>query len=133
MSLTHVWVQTLGDGLVRADQIVGIDAHQSPALSGKPPRWLLVLVVAVPTGSGGRDDWMITAMHRTVAQTDRKPGTAPTELARMLVQLDHGEAGGVVVAERDHPDESGAGGHTPLRFRFVPFDESAPHPEAESR
>jgi len=41
MSLTTVWVQTQGDGLVRADQIIGIDAHQTPALSGKPARWLL--------------------------------------------------------------------------------------------
>jgi hypothetical protein len=34
-------VQTLGDGLVRADQVTGIDAHQTPALTGKPSRWLL--------------------------------------------------------------------------------------------
>jgi hypothetical protein len=29
VSLTNVWVQTQGDGLVRADQIVGIEAHQT--------------------------------------------------------------------------------------------------------
>ncbi|WP_300011754.1 hypothetical protein [Pseudonocardia sp.] len=37
MSLTNVWVQTQADGLVRADQVVGIDAHQTPALSLDPP------------------------------------------------------------------------------------------------
>jgi hypothetical protein len=41
VSLSNVWVQTLGDGLVRADQVTGIDAHQTPALTGKPSRWLL--------------------------------------------------------------------------------------------
>jgi len=30
MSLVNVWVHTQRDGLVRADQIVGIDAHQTP-------------------------------------------------------------------------------------------------------
>ena len=29
MGLSRVWLQTLGDGLVRADQITGIDAHQT--------------------------------------------------------------------------------------------------------
>ena len=46
MSLTNVWVQTQGDGLVRADQIVGIEAHQTPALAGKPARWLFDVVLA---------------------------------------------------------------------------------------
>ena len=31
VSLTNVWVQTQGDGLVRADQIVGIEAHDPVA------------------------------------------------------------------------------------------------------
>ena len=35
MSLTMVWSQTLSDGLVRADQVVGINVHQTPALTGK--------------------------------------------------------------------------------------------------
>ena len=30
MGLTNVWVQTQSDGLVRADQVVGSDAHQTP-------------------------------------------------------------------------------------------------------
>ena len=37
MSMTRVWLQTLADGLVRADQVVGIDIHQTPALTGKAP------------------------------------------------------------------------------------------------
>jgi hypothetical protein len=35
VSLTNVWVQIQGDGLVRAVQIVGIEAHRTPALAGK--------------------------------------------------------------------------------------------------
>jgi len=55
VSLTNVWVQTQSDGLVRADQITGIDAHQTPALSGKPARWLLDVVLGSSIGSGSRE------------------------------------------------------------------------------
>jgi len=30
MSLTKMWVQTQGDGLVHTDQVTGIEAHQTP-------------------------------------------------------------------------------------------------------
>ena len=76
MSLTNVWLQTQGDGLVRADQVVGIDAHQTPALTGKPARWLLDVVLAAPVGSGQRGDWGLDVLHRTLMQT----GQAPTRL-----------------------------------------------------
>jgi len=49
--LTNVWVQTAADGLVRADQIVGIDAHQTPAPSTKPARWPLDVVLPASIGS----------------------------------------------------------------------------------
>ena len=73
VSLTNVWVQTAADGLVRADQIVGIDAHQTPALSGKPARWLLDVVLTASIGSGTRDGWAVTAVHRTLIQTAEDP------------------------------------------------------------
>ena len=62
-SLTNMWVQTAADGLVRADQIVGIDAHQTPALSGKPARWLLDVVLPASIGSGTPDGLAVTAVH----------------------------------------------------------------------
>ena len=77
MGLSRVWLQTLGDGLVRADQITGIDAHQTPALTGKPARWLLDVVLAVPIGSGTRDGWTVTALHRTLIQTGKRSETRP--------------------------------------------------------
>src|SRR5689334_10018735 len=98
MGLNRVWLQTLGDGLVRADQITGIDAHQTPALTGKPARWLLDVVLAVPIGSGRRDDWAITALHRTVIQTPHDPTPAVAALARLLAQLDVINAAGIITA-----------------------------------
>ena len=50
--LSRVWLQTLGDGLVRADQVIGIDVHQTPALTGKPSHWLLDIVLPASTGNG---------------------------------------------------------------------------------
>jgi hypothetical protein len=81
VSLTNVWVQTVADGLVRADQVVGIDAHRTPALSGKPARWLLDVVVPASIGSGTRDGWAVTAVHRTLIQTGEDPTSeAPAAL-----------------------------------------------------
>ena len=94
MSLTSVWLQTLGDGLVRADQVVGIDVHQTPALTGKAPHWLLDVVLPTPIGSGARGEWDITILHRTLVQTSEEPGDAATVLARLLAQLDAINAAG---------------------------------------
>jgi hypothetical protein len=52
VSLTNVWLQTRGDGLVRADQVAGIEAHQTPELTGKPSYWLLDIVLPAPVGNG---------------------------------------------------------------------------------
>jgi hypothetical protein len=138
MGLCRVWLQTLGDGLVRADQITGIDAHQTPALTGKPSRWLLDVQLAVPIGSGNREDWTVTALHRTVIQTGNDPSPAAPALARLLAQLDVINAAGIIsaslVTERG---DRGEGGNRPrtedatavaggVRLRFAPFAEPAP-------
>ncbi|MBW0089485.1 hypothetical protein I4I73_10820 [Pseudonocardia sp. KRD-184] len=132
MGLTNVWVQTQGDGLVRADQVVGIDAHRTPALGGKPSRWLLDVVLSASIGSGSREGWTATVLHRTLVQTSDDPGDAPAALARLLAQLDAVSAAGVVATHRaDAPDrEPGDGdlvaGAGRVRFRFVPFADPTP-------
>jgi hypothetical protein len=84
MSLTAVWLQTLGDGLVRADQVVGVDVHQTPALTGKAPHWLLDVVLPTSIGSGARGEWDLTTLHRTLIQTSTEPRDAAAVLARLL-------------------------------------------------
>ena len=145
MSLTNVWLQTTGDGLVRADQVVGIDVHQTPALTGKAPHWLLDVVLSAPTGSGVRGEWDLTVLHRTLAQTSEEPADAATVLARLLAQLDAINAAGIIIASRardsaawsgkaDDPvvdrsrseSEQMAAQSTSVRFRFVPFPSPPP-------
>jgi hypothetical protein len=134
VSLANVWVQTVADGLVRADQIVGIDAHQTPALSGKPARWLLDVVLPASIGSGGRDGWAINVLHRTLIQTGEDPLDAPAALARLLSQLDLVSAAGVITTSRAEPSPADAGETTAgpaaesgvVRFRFTPFPSPAP-------
>ena len=144
VGLANVWVQTQGDGLVRADQVVGIDAHQTPALSGKPARWLLDVVLPSSIGSGTREGWGIAMVHRTLIQSPEDPGDAPAALARLLAQLDLVSATGVITTSRkdtrdgepsegraDVPTRAGAGddlvaGSGRVRFRFVPFASPAP-------
>jgi hypothetical protein len=142
MGLSRVWLQTLSDGLVRADQITGVDAHQTPALTGKPARWLLDVVLAGPIGSGRREDWTVTALHRTVIQTGHDPRAAAPALARLLAQLDVIDAAGIITASLD-ADGGGRGGTSRagsdaprteddtavaggVRLRFTPFAEPAP-------
>ncbi|HEY4023086.1 MAG TPA: hypothetical protein VGM75_30660 [Pseudonocardiaceae bacterium] len=129
MSLTNVWVQTRGDGVVRADQVVGIDAHQTPVLTGKPARWLLDVVLPTTIGSGARDGWGVTALHRTLTQTTEDPAGAPAALARLLAQLDHVNAAGIIAVSTDSTPDSPLGGEelsTRVRFRFVPFTSPDP-------
>jgi hypothetical protein len=142
VSLSNVWVQTLGDGLVRADQVTGIDAHQTPALPGKPSRWLLDVVLPAPIGSGTREEWGSTVLHRTLIQTADSPEPAPAALARLLAQLDLISAAGIISTSRKDPvDSPGAADTTEhavgvddvvaestrVRFRFTPF--TSPQPE----
>jgi hypothetical protein len=99
--LTNVWVQTWADGLLRADQIVGIDAHPTPAMAGKPSRWLVDAVLAAPIGSGTAEQWGVTVLHRTLIQVGREPRDAPLALARLLAQLDLVSAAGVITVEAE--------------------------------
>jgi hypothetical protein len=136
VSLTNVGVQTQGDGLVRADQIVGIKAHQTPALAGKPARWLFDVVLTSSIGSGTREGWGVTALHRTLIQTGEDPGDAPAALARLLSQLDLMSAAGTIIIttitrepagrpDTDRIDQQVVGAGR-LRLRFVPFSSPAP-------
>ena len=131
MSLFSVWLETQGDGLVRADQVVGIEAHQTPALMGKPARWLLDVVLASAVGSGQQGEWGLNVLHRTLMQTPESPGDAPAVLARLLAQLDATSAAGVIKVRR-HGTSEGAGaddievGSSVVRFRFEPFTSPPP-------
>ncbi|MPY78187.1 MAG: hypothetical protein GEV04_06760 [Actinophytocola sp.] len=112
--MRHVWIRTFSDGLVRADQVVGITAHRTPSLVGKPSRWLLDISLIVPAGSGTTDGWDISDLHRTILQTDWEPRGATDSLARLLHRLSGEGQGGViraVAADRD------------VRFEFDPFVE----------
>ena len=100
VGLSNVWLQTAADGLVRADQVTGIEAHQTPALTGKPSRWLLDVVLPVGIGSGTREGWGVSVLHRTLIQTADDPGPAATALARLLAQLDLVSATGVITTSR---------------------------------
>lgn len=131
MSLTNVWVQTAADGLVRADQVVGIDAHQTPALSGKPARWLLDVVLPASIGSGTREVWGVSPLHRTLIQTAEDPtDDAATALARLFAQLDLVNAAGVITVSREDRGSPSGGDLTTgtgrVRFRFTPFPSPAP-------
>ena len=143
MGLTAVWLQTLGDGLVRADQVVGVDVHQTPALTGKAPHWLLDVVLPTSIGSGARGEWDLTTLHRTLIQTSTEPRDAAVVLARLLAQLDVINAAGIVLTNRCDDARGAADAAEPpttgrstseqvaaesasVRFRFVPFPSPPP-------
>jgi hypothetical protein len=129
MSLTNVWIDTAADGLIRADTVIGIGTHRTPAISGKPSRWLIDVVLPAPTGSGLGDSWSAGPLHRTLAQTDHPPADAPPQLARLLAQLDATNAAGIITTTHDEPDTSnvrdgaddGQYNSASTRFRFTPF------------
>ena len=135
MSLTNVWVQTQGDGLVRADQIVGIKAHQTPALAGKPARWLFDVVLTSSIGSGTREGWGVTVLHRTLIQTGEDPGDAPAALARLLSQLDLMSAAGTITPPRGnrpaHPTPTGSTNRSsePGGYAYASCPSPAPPPD----
>ena len=117
MGLSRVWIQTVADGLVRTDAIIGITAHPTPTIAGKPSRWLLDVVLPTTTGSGTAGSWVSSPLHRTLAQTDHPPGNATTALAAMLARLDAADAAGVITVERVRGEGSTAG----VRFGFTSF------------
>jgi hypothetical protein len=132
VSLTNVWLQTRGDGLVRADQVAGIEAHQTPELTGKPSYWLLDIVLPSQVGSGSGGELWINVLHRTLIQTSQDPGDAPVALARLLAQLDTISAAGIVVTTRHGADNGApatdgiAVGSATVRFQFIPFTSPPP-------
>jgi len=138
VSLTNVWVRTLADGLVRADQVIGIEAHMTAGLRGTHSHCLLDVVLATSVGSGVREGWTVTALHRTLAQTEFTPKGASVALARLLAQLDGISAVGVVSVEKEDRDATSgtpteglvtsSGG---IRFRFVPFPAPAHRTDGE--
>lgn len=112
MALNRVWIETLDDGLVRADQVVEVLAHQTTAFAGKPSRWLLDVVIAVSQGAGTTAQWNVGASHRTLVQMADEPRDAPRRLVRLLCQLDTQDAAGVITVRRDE---------TAIKFGFDPF------------
>ncbi|MBF6558184.1 MAG: hypothetical protein IVW52_18925 [Acidimicrobiales bacterium] len=129
MSLRSVWIQTLSDGLIRVDQIIGIDTHPTPAVAGKPSRWLLDIVLATTTGSGVPDTWAISALHRTLIQTPQPATQAPALLARLLAQLDAIPSAGVITASIDTDNTDP--GSVAVRFHFAGFTPSEPGDHGE--
>jgi hypothetical protein len=149
MVLTNVWLHTLGDGLIRADQIVGALTRRTPAVAGKPAHWLLTVVLPLSTGSGQPDNWTTTPLHRTLTQTGVEPANAPEDLTRLLSQLDATDAAGIItptVGDLDDlapasanatppssrssatsarspssPSSPASGARATVRFRFTPF------------
>jgi hypothetical protein len=113
--LNKVWVQTVADGLVRADHVVGVTAHRTPAIGGKPSRWLLDVVLPTTTGSGSGGSWIASPLHRTLAQTDHYQAHASEALARLLAELDALDAAGIISVDRDdHSTQT-------VRLQFTPF------------
>jgi hypothetical protein len=135
VSLTNVWVQTPADGLVRADQVIGIEAHTTAGVRDTPSHWLLDVVLTTSVGSGFRESWNVTALHRTLAQTAFAPGGASVALARLLAQLDGISAAGVINVEKDDSAVNPQGLTTSsggIRFRFVPFPVPAPRDRTDA-
>ncbi|WP_211176981.1 hypothetical protein [Pseudonocardia acidicola] len=120
MALHNVWIATASDGLVRADQIVGIGTHQTPRLAGKPAHWLFYVNVAVPAGSGTPGGWDVGILNRTIVQCSQQPTEAPVQLAQLLSHLDATGAAGLVEARYSGP--RGNGGDTAeVDLGFTPF------------
>jgi hypothetical protein len=142
MALTSVWLRTLGDGLIRADQIVGVHAHPTPAGAGKPSHWLLDVVLPAGVGGGQAGTWTVEPLHRTLIQTCTEPVDAGDHLVRLLAQLDTTNASGVITASvgpRPHNfaragpvtaasarTGDGDGEASLVRFRFTPFRAAEP-------
>ncbi|MGQ0482710.1 MAG: hypothetical protein ACT4O0_17010 [Pseudonocardia sp.] len=125
MSLSNVWLNTLADGLVRADQVIGVHTRPTPALTGKASRWLLDVVLPGSAGSGQATGWTIGPVHRTLAQTSHHPGDAPPKLTRLLARLNSTNAAGVITTITS-PNPSTNGGDALVQFRFTPFAASEP-------
>ncbi|TWF76459.1 hypothetical protein FHX44_112349 [Pseudonocardia hierapolitana] len=136
MTLTSVWVQTHSDGLVRADQVIGIEAHSTAGLRDTPSHWLLDVVLATSVGSGYRESWTVTALHRTLAQTAFPPEGSSMALAGLLARLDTISAMGIITVEKEDPAVPDTDAFTAsasgIRFRFMPFPPPAPQDRTDA-
>ncbi|HET6289146.1 MAG TPA: hypothetical protein VFG15_20660 [Amycolatopsis sp.] len=119
MGLNKIWIRTLSDGLLRADQVVGLTAHATPSIPGKSPRWLLDVTVTVPAGSGNASGWDVGILHRTLVQTPVEPVEAPEVLARLLARLDEPGTAGIIEPKATR-SPAGAGA---IQFDFRSFDD----------
>lgn len=120
MGLDKVWIRTIADGLLRADQIIGLDIHTSPLGTGRAPHWLLDASLDVPTGGGGDEGWNLTLLRRTLLQTETEPVAAEETLARLLASLSDVDASGIITpttAPAPQADTHASG----VRFSFTPF------------
>jgi hypothetical protein len=125
--------QTLIDGLVCVDQVVGIDATRPPPLTGKPTYWVDRRGAACVDRQRSARRGNLTILHRNLIQTWQQPRSVGPLLRWLLVQLDAINAAGIVTTSRgptavpETPDERGVpfrtGRSAKLRgqFRFVPF------------
>jgi hypothetical protein len=119
----------LDDALIRADQIVGIHSHYTPALVGKPACWLLDVLLPTPLGNGRPDGRAISALHRTLIQTPQAPTDAPAALARLMAQLDAIHATGVITTTIATPEPPPA---TPSPCQTPPTHRPPPPPPCGS-
>jgi hypothetical protein len=136
VTLANVWVQTHSDGLVRADHVIGIEAHSTAGLRDTPSHWLLDVVLATSVGSGYRDGWTVTALHRTLAQTAFPPEGSSIALAGLLARLDTISAMGIITVEKEDPGVPDTDALTAsasgIRFRFVPFPTPVPRDRTDA-
>ncbi|MBO0877335.1 MAG: hypothetical protein J2P19_28490, partial [Pseudonocardia sp.] len=105
--------------------------HRIPAVTGKPAHWLLDVVCNAATGGGQTDQWALSPLHRTLAQTSSRHEGAPAQLARLLAQLDATDTAGLITTHTATSDEDagaiGPGSATAaVRFRFGPFRAAEP-------
>lgn len=121
MSLSRVWIETLDDGLVRADQVVQVLAHQTAAFAGKPGRWLLDVVLPVSQGAGAGGQWHVAASHRTLLQVSAEPRGAARRLTGLLYTLDTDDASGIVTAEHVPAGDTADGAEVVFRFHAFPL------------
>lgn len=123
MGLTKVWLKTFTDGLVRADQVVGVSAHQTPALPGKSVNWLVDVTLAVSVGSGGTAGWEINALHRTLIQTRFEPLGAAEALTELLARLHDTDPAGLITTRITK---------SRVEFTFQPFTAPASTTSSEN-
>jgi hypothetical protein len=90
------------------------------------------VVLPMAIGSGTREGWGVSVLHRTLIQTADNPGAASAALARLLAQLDRVRAAGVITVSSAENRATTAAGQQlveasgPIRFRFTPFPSPDP-------